>query len=189
MIHPPQRPNLLSTQESLSDSSNDSTIRTKESKPRTKKTEVSFHRNMLVYEYSAHSQEDRNRMHHTREDMKSFANGFRRYLQNVRRIERKSSTTYTTPRADTGLEGLLQPERKNKHRLQGVLSVLLEQDRQYDELGYLTPTDLESMSRLYQIASQESKEEAYERALVCRSSSYGGGSNETENLNEKTCQE
>mmetsp|Transcript_38817 Transcript_38817/g.93831 ORF Transcript_38817/g.93831 Transcript_38817/m.93831 type:complete len:177 (+) Transcript_38817:50-580(+) len=173
MIIHHQQSYRLSTQDPLSDSTK-STISTKESRPRSKKrNKVSFHHNVLVYEDDSFSQDDRDQMHYTREEMKSFARGIMRYLQSVRRLERRSKQTYSSPLMATGLEGFLRPEHRRRHRLQGVLSVLMEQKRQYRELGHLTPTDFDSMSHFYHAACQESQQEAYQRALACHSSSYG----------------
>ena len=155
MIQYQQHPNLLSD-------STKGTIKTTESKPKPiskkRNKKVSFHRNVLVYEDDTYSQEERNRMHYTIEEMRSFVEGIRLYLRSLRRMERRSSKTYSSPLLATGLEGFLHPEHKSQHRLHGVLSVLMEQGRQYRELGCLTPTDLESISQLYHAACQESRE-------------------------------
>ncbi|CAJ1945891.1 unnamed protein product [Cylindrotheca closterium] len=168
MIHY-QHPSLLSTQESLSDSTR-STIKTKDFKPtttRSQKRKVSFHRNVLVCEDNNYSQEERNRMHYTTEEMESFVEEIQLFLISIRETERRSpSKTYSSAVLSTGLEGFLHPEHKQQHRLQGVLSVLLEQDRQYREVECSTPADVESISQLYHAACQESKEEAYQRAIA-----------------------
>ncbi|CAJ1945887.1 unnamed protein product [Cylindrotheca closterium] len=166
MIHD-QQSKLLSTQNSLSESFK-STICTKESKsPRSsKKRRVSFNRDVLVCKDDSYSQEERKQMYYTREEMRSFIGAIRRYLQRVQRIESRSSRTYSSPLMATGLEGFLHPEHKKKHRLQGVLAVLMEQERQYKEQGLFTPVDFDSMSHSYHLASQESQDEAHQRALT-----------------------
>ncbi|CAJ1945888.1 unnamed protein product [Cylindrotheca closterium] len=164
-----QHPKLLSTQESLSDSTT-STISTKQFKPthRSKKRRrvLSFNRNVLVYEDDSHSQAERNQMHYTREEIQSFAGATLQCIDSIRRLESQSSQTNSSPIMVTGLEGFLHPEHKKKHRLQGVLAVLMEQERQYKEQGLFTPVDFDSMSHSYHMASQESHEEAHQRALA-----------------------
>ena len=164
MIHQ-QHSNLLSTQVSLSGPIKN-TRSTSKSKRRSNRRKVSFSNNVLVCEDDSYSQEDRNRMHFSREDFRSFTGEIRQYIDSVRRIERQLSKPYSSTLLATGLEGFLHPVHKMKHRLQGVLAVMMEQDRQYMEEGLFTPVDFDSMSHVYHMASQESQNEAHQRALM-----------------------
>ncbi|CAJ1945889.1 unnamed protein product [Cylindrotheca closterium] len=168
MIHY-QHAKLLSAQLSLSDSTK-STMSTKAcntTKRSNKRRRVSFNRDVLVCEDDSYSQEERNQMHYTRDEMRSFAGAILQYIESIRCVESQSSITdSSSPFTATGLEGFLHPEHKKKHRLQGVLSVLMEQERQYKEQGLFTPVDFDSMSHSYHMASQESQEEAHQRALT-----------------------
>ncbi|CAJ1945885.1 unnamed protein product [Cylindrotheca closterium] len=140
---------------------------------------VAFDQSVLVFEVD-HSvtEEERNDMFYTDEDMRSFKTEiwrFQELAENSFSQQMMSSPTASAADADTwcpacysGLEGFLNPEHKMKHRLQGVLSVLMEQDRQYKEQGLFTPVDFESMSHSYHMASKESQEEAHQRALTHR---------------------
>ncbi|CAJ1945886.1 unnamed protein product [Cylindrotheca closterium] len=140
---------------------------TRKSKRRSNTTKkVSFSSNVLVCEDDSFSQAERNQMHYTREDFSSFTGAVLQYIDSVRRIEHQSSQPYSSTLLSTGLEGFLHPEHKMKHRLQGVLAVLMEQDRQYMEQGLFTPVDFDSMSHVYHIACQESQQEAHQRALL-----------------------
>lgn len=146
---------------------------------------VSFDRNVLVFEVEqTFSDEEREEMFYTDEDVRSFRNeiwNFQELCRDGFSQQRSSAPASaqeedddddddndTSPTSYNGLEGFLHPERKMKHRLQGVLSVLMEQERQFREQGLFTPVDFDSMSHFYHMASKESQEEAHQRALTHR---------------------
>ena len=147
----------------------------------TRKT-VAFDQTVLMFEDDSFSEEERKDMFYTNEDMRSFETEIWRFKELSEKAfsQQMSSPPSATPdddddHADTcpasyysGLEGILHREHKMKHRLQGVLSVLMEQLRQYKEQGLFTPVDFDSMSHFYHMASKESQEEAHQRALTHR---------------------
>lgn len=103
-------------------------------------------------------------MHYTREEMRSFSAEIRQFQIASKTIGAASFKHMSL----TGIEAYVNPalmEHKRRHKLQAVLAVLMEQDRQYMELGHFTPIHFDSMSKLYHHATEESKEEAHERAL------------------------
>eukprot|EP00526_Cylindrotheca_closterium_P023335 CAMPEP_0113624308 /NCGR_PEP_ID=MMETSP0017_2-20120614/12527_1 /TAXON_ID=2856 /ORGANISM="Cylindrotheca closterium" /LENGTH=166 /DNA_ID=CAMNT_0000534327 /DNA_START=91 /DNA_END=591 /DNA_ORIENTATION=- /assembly_acc=CAM_ASM_000147 len=139
------------------------------------KKAVAFDQAVLVFEDDSFSEEERKDMFYTNEDMRSFKTEIWRFQElSQDAFSQQISSPPSAPDADTcpasytGMEGFLHPERKMKHRLQGVLSVLMEQERQYKEQGLWTPVDFDSMSHSYHMASQESQEEAHQRALIQR---------------------
>ena len=112
---------------------------------------VAFDNSVLVYEDDSFSPEERKDMFYTDEDMRSFRTEIRRFKELSHVSFSQPSKAATTSDEDTcvasysGLEGFISPEHKSKHKLQAVLSVLLEQDRQYKEQGLFTPVDFDSM--------------------------------------------
>ncbi|KAL3931511.1 MAG: hypothetical protein SGBAC_011272 [Bacillariaceae sp.] len=138
---------------------------------------VAFDQSVLVFEVDLPSEEERKDMFYTNEDMRSFKNEIWRFQelshnafaqQRIAAAAPCNKDANTCPASYAGMEGFLHPEHKMKHRLQGVLSVMMEQERQYKEDGLFTPVDFDSMSHFYHMASQESQEEAHQRALTHR---------------------
>lgn len=128
---------------------------------------VGFHPNVLVHEELHFSKSDRRGMHYTRHEIKSFSKEVRQYETAG---EGSDTATINQNICLTGLEALINPihiDHKRRHKLQAVLTVLMEQDRQYIEMGYYIPIDVESMSKLYHHVTLESRAEAHERALQC----------------------
>lgn len=144
-----------------------------------KRKAVTFDNTVLVFEDNSFSQEERKDMFYTDADMESFETETRRIAENSRDAFSQQMPSQDAPDSSSsddvlciasyaGMEGFLFPERKQKHKLQGILSVLMEQERQYREQGLFTPIDFDSMSHFYHVASQESQEEAHQRALLQR---------------------
>eukprot|EP00980_Cylindrotheca_fusiformis_P030618 scaffold25103_cov113-Cylindrotheca_fusiformis.AAC.3 len=134
---------------------------------RRKCKSVSFHPRVKVhFDLVPLNKDDCNRMHYTREEMRSFS-------QEIRQLQTltKGNETLASPQIDmntTGIESFVNPslmERKRRNKLLAVLTVILEQNRQYWELGLYTPIDFDSMSNVYHNATEKSQVEAHRRAL------------------------
>jgi hypothetical protein len=134
-----------------------------------KRKSVSFHGDVLVYKEWQYSTEDRVGMFYTRDDIRSFSSEIREYqlISKTLGMPFLLKNNMNTNGLETFLSSNFM-EHKKRHKLQAVLAVLMEQDRQYKELGYITPIDFESMSHLYHQATDESQKEAHERALQYR---------------------
>lgn len=134
-----------------------------------KRKSVSFYRDVLVYEEWQYSTEDRVGMFYTRDDIRSFSREIRQYqlLSKTLGMPFLVKNNMNTSGLETFMSSNFM-EHKKRHKLQAVLAVLMEQDRQYKEMGYVTPIDFESMSHLYHQATDESQKEAHERALQYR---------------------
>eukprot|EP00980_Cylindrotheca_fusiformis_P009013 scaffold1934_cov79-Cylindrotheca_fusiformis.AAC.2 len=128
---------------------------------------VSFNPSVLVYKDKlGYSLADRKCMHYTRDEMRNFSREIRQFQINSKQQHQQQLRSFNMNLI--GIEAFVNPtvmEHKQRHKLQAVLAVLMEQDRQYMELGYFTPIDFDAMSKVYHHATEESQEEARERAM------------------------
>lgn len=133
------------------------------SKRKCQRKFVTFHHDVLVYKESCqYSRKDRMVMHYTSDEMRSFTREILQYAN----IYSRGKDLCTL--ALVGIEAFVYPtvkDRKRRHKLKAVLTVMMEQERQFMELGHYSPIDVESMSKLYHNATKESQAEAHERAV------------------------
>jgi hypothetical protein len=122
---------------------------------------VTFDSNVLVYEVPYYSLY-RDDMFYSDEEYDGFYSDIKEFLL-------VDNAAVFSADDLIGLETFISDDfkiHKWHQRLRGTLAVLMEQDRQYKELGFVTPMDDESMSYHYHNVTDESQKEAHKRALA-----------------------